>query len=213
MRTKGLLLAVASVWSLAAAIAVNAQKPLVVKGGEFCEGYLLKKAARDKAEGIKVVKLKSKEPRTDGMGVGAENSPIVKLGVFKTDNQSLSESLGKWLGRMDVEHLSAFELRHKGKRALALRSVNPGRTGLATSFQSWHIRSDNHSVEFISLAENSKLIFWDEDGLLNYYSVYYSDEFVETKDWDNVTFDLLRYRVSPDGKPRLVSEEQNVKCE
>jgi hypothetical protein len=56
-------------------------------------------------------------------------------------------------------------------------------------------------------------VFWDKDGLLNYYSVVYSDEFISDKDWDNLTMDLKLYRINADGSKQLVSEEENVKCE
>jgi hypothetical protein len=72
---------------------------------------------------------------------------------------------------------------------------------------------DKNSLEFFSLAKTPRVIYWDREGLLNYYTVDYSSEFVMTKDWDNVTFDLEWYRISPKGKSELIRKERNVKCE
>lgn len=184
----------------------------VKHGGEYCENYLLKKIAKEKSKGSKLIKLESKEPPPAMMGLSAENSPIVKLEVFQTDNKALSGNLERWLEDRNIENLVAFQLRHKAKKALILGSTNLGATGVASNFENWHIRSDDYSVEFLSLSENPKLIFWDKDGLLNYYLIDLSDKFWENKDWNNLTLDLFRYRISPDGSAQLVSEEQNVRC-
>jgi hypothetical protein len=164
---------------------------VVKDGGEFCENYLLKRDAKDRMEDSKVVKLKA----------------------FNTNDKNLSLDLKKWLEDMDEEKLVAYELQHDEKRVLLLRSFNRSATGLASNFQFWFIQYNNYSVGFRSLAREPKLVFWDKDGLLNYYYVKYSSEFVENKDWNNLTLDLLRYKISPDGQSQLVSEERNVKCE
>jgi hypothetical protein len=209
MKTKSLLSVIAIVFGLMAAVA---QKPFVIRGGELCEGYLLKKIAREQAKGSRMVKLKAKEPLPVGMGRGAENSPIVRLSVFKTHNRALSASLEKWLKNEDVENLAAFRLDHKEKQALILGSTNIGATGIASNFQNWHIRLANHSIEFLSLSENPRLIFWDRRGQLNYYAIDYGDEFLKDRNWDNLTLDLRLFRISSDGEARLVSEEQDVRC-
>jgi hypothetical protein len=65
----------------------------------------------------------------------------------------------------------------------------------------------------MSFSIHPRLIFWDKDGVLNYYAVVYSGEFVEHKDYENLTFDLERYRVGAKGEPQLVSTEQNIRYE
>lgn len=172
-------------------IAVNAQKPVLIKGGEICEDYLLQKITKEKAEGSRMVKLKA----------------------FNTDDETLSPDLKKWLETRDERELIASELLYGEKKVLILGSTNTKATGIASNFQNWFIRFDSRSIEFLSLSENPKLIFWDKDGLLNYYVVTYSSQFLDQKDWDNLTFDLLRYSISPNSEPRLVSEERNVKCQ
>jgi hypothetical protein len=209
MRTKSLLSAIAIIFGLTAALA---QKPVVIRGGELCEGYLLKKIAREQAKGSRMIKLKAKEPLPVGMGRGAEDSPIARLSVFKTRNGTLSASLEKWLEHEDIENLAASRLRHKEKQALILGSTNISATGIASNFQNWHIRLANHSVEILSLSENPGLIFWDGRGRLNYYAVDYGDEFLKDRNWDNLTLDLRLFRISSDGEARLVSEEQDVRC-
>lgn len=169
----------------------NHQIRRVRDGGEFCENYLLKKIAKTRAEGSRIVKLK----------------------VFNADDETLSPELKKWLELMWEDRTNAYELRHGSKKALLVRSYSRHATGLSASFESWFIQLDNHSNEFFSFSEEPKLIFFDKDGLLNYYAVIYSDEFIENKDWDNLTVNLLLYRVNADGKSQLVSKKQNVKCE
>lgn len=191
MSTKILPPAVAIVCGLAAAAGVAAQKRAVVKGGEFCEGRLLKKIAGDKAQGGR--SLKPRAFRTAG-------------------DETLPPDLRNWLETRDARKLVAFELRHGGRKALVLGAPNTKATGMAVNFQNWYVRSDNRPVEFLSLSEDPRLIFWDRGGLLNYYVVTYGDEFLRDKDWDNVTLDILRYSVSPGGEPRLVSEERDVRC-
>lgn len=182
-------------------------------GGAICENYLLKIIAKEKIEKTRLVKLNSKEPQPIRMGRSAENSPIVKLKVFETDNKFLSDDLEKWLQSRDIENLVGFELQHGEKKALILGSNNIAATGIASNFQNWYIRLDNQPIKFLSLSENPKLIFWDKTGLLNYFSISYGDKFLENKDWDNLTLDLLRYRVNKDGKSELVNKESNVRCD
>lgn len=160
-------------------------------GGAFCENYLLKKIAKEKADGSRIVKLKA----------------------FNPNEEALSPELKTWLERMDETKTAAYELKNDNKKVLLISSYSRKATGLSTSFQSWFIQLDNHSNEFFSFSSEPKLIFFDKDGLLNYYSVDYSDELIENRDWNNPIFDLARYRITPDGKSQLVSKEQNVKCE
>jgi hypothetical protein len=155
MKTKILLSAIAIVCGLTAAVA---QKPVAIRGGELCEGYLLKRVTREQAKGSRMVKLKAKEPLPAGMGQGAENSLIVTLSVFKTRNRALSESLETWLKNENIENLVAFRLQHKEKQALILGSTNVRATGIASNFHNWHIRLAGHSIEFLSLSENPRLI-------------------------------------------------------
>jgi hypothetical protein len=209
MKTKSLLSAIVIVVGLTAAVA---QKPVVIRGGELCEGYLLKKIAHEQAKGSRMIKLKAKESLPVGMGRGAENSPAVRLSVFETRNRSLSESLEGWLRNEDIENLVVFRLQHKEKQALILGSTNISATGIASNFQNWHIRLANHSIEFLSLSENPRLIFWDRSGQLNYYAIDYGDEFLKDRNWGNLTLDLRLYKVGSDGKARLVREEQDVRC-
>ena len=209
MKTKSLFSAIAIAFGLTVVVA---QKPVVIRGGELCEGYLLKKIAREQAKGSRMVKLKAKEPLPVGVGRGAENSPIVRLGVFETRNSALSASLEKWLKNEGIENLVAFRLQHKEKQALILGSTNISATGIASNFQNWHVRIANHSIEFLSLSENPRLIFWDRGGQLNYYAIDYGDEFLKDRNWDTLTLDLRLFRISSDGEARLVSEEQDVRC-
>jgi hypothetical protein len=90
MKTRKFLLLVALVCSLAAAVSIKAQKPAVIKGGKLCEKYTLKKAAKDKAEGSRVVKLKA----------------------FDRNDESLPPDAKKWLDEIaNEETLVAHELR------------------------------------------------------------------------------------------------------
>jgi hypothetical protein len=108
--------------------------------------------------------------------------------------------------------LVTYELRHKEKKVLLLRANVAGATGIASNFANWFIRFDNLSINFRSLSEDPKLIFLDKNGLLNYYSVDYGDKFLEKRDWDNLTLDLFRYRINPNGESELLSEEYNLMC-
>lgn len=159
-------------------------------GGEFCEKYLLKKAAGEMAEGNRVVKLRA----------------------FNAAAKTLSPDLKTWLAKIDDEKLAAYEIRSDDKTALLLRSTNPGAAGIASNFQHWYLQLDNYSINVQSLSENPALFFLGKDGLLNYYSVDYGEKFLEDRDWDNLTLNLNRYRVGPDGTAQTISEERDVKC-
>ncbi len=161
-------------------------------GGEFCEKYLLKKIAKEKSADSRLVKLKN----------------------FNPEDETLSPNVKQWLENMRWDELLAAELRNNQQKALLLRSTSYGATGLATSLENWHIEIEGvYSDTFWSFSKNPKLVFWDKDGLLNYFSIVYSDEFIENKDWENLTLDIERYKVSSDGKAQLISEERNLKCE
>lgn len=164
---------------------------LVEDGGEFCEKYLVKKAAGEMVEGNQVLRLKT----------------------FNAAAKTLSPDLKRWLAKMDDKKLAAYEVRYKAKRALLLGSTNPGATGIASNFQNWYLQSDNYSINFQSLSARPGLVFWDKDGLLNYYSIDYGDKFLENRDWNNLTFSINRYRVGLDGQSNTVSEERDVKCQ
>lgn len=161
-------------------------------GGEFCEKYLLKKIAKEKLVSNRLVKLKN----------------------FNPEDESLSPTVKKWLESMRWDELLAAELRNDQQKVLLLRSTSYGATGLATNLENWHIEIEGiYSDTFWSFSKNPKLVFWDKDGLLNYYSIVYSDEFIENKDWKNLTFDVELYKVGSDGKTKLANEERNLKCE
>jgi hypothetical protein len=191
MNPKSSLLTVAIICGLTVAVAVKAQSPVVIRGGKLCEKYLLNKVAKDKAAGSLVVTLQS----------------------FDRNDQSLGSDVKKWLVIANEETLATHELRYRDKRALLLNANHIHATGLAINFQYWFIKVGDHSTEFLSQSKNPNLIFWDRDGLLNYYCIDFSDDFVQKKDWGNVTLNLLRYRVSPDSESQLISKESNVKCE
>jgi hypothetical protein len=163
----------------------------IKNGGEFCEKYLLRKIEKEKSADNRIVKLKN----------------------FNPEDEILSPNVKKWLESMRWDEMLATELRNNQQKALLLRSTSYGATGLATSLENWHIEIDNfYSETFWSFSKNPKLVFWDKDGLLNYYSIVYSDEFIENKNWKNLTLDIERYKVNYDGKAQLISEERNLKC-
>lgn len=164
----------------------------IKNGGEFCEKYLLRKIAKEKSADNRLVKLKN----------------------FNPEDETLSPNVKKWLENMRWDELLAAELGNNQQKALLLRSTSYGVTGLATNLKNWHIEIDNfYSETFWSFSKNPKLVFWNKDGLLNYYSIVYSDEFIENKDWENLTFDIEQYKVNSDGKVLLINEERNLKCE
>jgi hypothetical protein len=160
-------------------------------GGELCEKYLFKKIAKEKTKDSRTVKLKA----------------------FDTDEDNLSPELKDWLQTIHLEMLVVFELRQKDKKVLIFRANVAGATGIAANFTNWFIQFENRSINFRSLSEEPKLIFLNKDGSLNYYSVDYGDKFLEKRDWDNLTLNLLRYKINPNGKSELLSEEYNLMCE
>jgi hypothetical protein len=161
-------------------------------GGEFCEKYLLKKIAKEKSS----------------------DSRLVKLNNFNPEDEALSPNVKKWLESMRWDEMLAAELKNNQQKALLLRSTNMSATGLASNLESWHIEIEGvYSKTFWSFSKNPKLMFWDKNGLLNYYSIVYSDEFIENKDWENLTFDIELYKVGSNGKAELENEERNLKCE
>ncbi|CAN5507349.1 hypothetical protein BH10ACI1_BH10ACI1_29320 [soil metagenome] len=172
----------------------KASRPVrfVKDGGEFCEKYLIKKIAKEKAEDSRTFKLKA----------------------FDIEDESLSPKLKDWLQTsIHTEMLVPYELRRKEKKVLLLRANVAGATGIASNFKNWFIQFDDLSINFRSLSGDPKLIFLGKDGLLNYYSVDYGDKFLEKRDWNNVTMDLFRYRINSNGQSELLREEKNVKCE
>ena len=170
----------------------NEKRPLqVIKGGPLCENYLLAKIGSLKARGTQQMKLKD----------------------FRTQIETLSPDLKKWLETADSKKLVSFELKSDVKKALVLGSRNIEATGLASNLEYWAVEIGNHSIQFQSLSDDPRLIFWDKDGLLNYYVVDFSSEFIEERDFDHPSLDLRRFVINADGKSQLVDEERNVKCE
>lgn len=172
----------------------NDDKPpiKIIGRGELCEEhYLLKKIAREKNKVSRIVELKT----------------------FKTEGETYSPELEKWFETIHRDELVTFELRHKQGKGLIFRANVAGATGIAANFNNWHIQDSKHSITFRSLSDNPNLIFIDEAGLLNYYSIDYGYTFLANiRDWNNLTLDLKRYRINDDGESQLVDEELNVKC-
>ena len=164
-------------------------------GGQFCENYLLKKIAKEESADSQLRIIKNLNP----------------------EDESLSPNVRKWLGFMWWEdNQLAAELKNNRQKALLLRSKDRAATGLSMSLENWYIEIDNfYSDGFWSFSRNPKLVFWDKEGFLNYYSVIYSDEFLSAtsdRDYSNLTFNIERYKINADGKTVLVSEEHNLKC-
>jgi len=162
----------------------------VIKGGPLCENYLLAK--------IDLLK----DPRTQ----------LVKLKGFNAKNETLSPDLKKWLETADAEKLVSFELKSDVKKVLVLGSRNIEATGLASNLEYWAVEIDDHLIEFQSLSNNPRLIFWDKNGLLNYFVVDFSSEFIEERDFDHPSLDLHMFKINDEGKSQLQGEERNVKC-
>jgi hypothetical protein len=174
----------------------NSSIRCIKNGGQFCENYLLKKIAKEKSADSQLVRLKN----------------------FNSEDETLSPNVKKWIDFMwwEENHFAA-ELKNNRQKALLLRSHSRGATGLSSSLEDWHIEIENfYSDGFWSFSRNPNLVFWDKDGLLNYYSVIYSDDFLSAtsdRDYSKLTFNIERYKINSDGKAVLVSEEQNLKCE
>lgn len=168
------------------------KEPIATGSGDWiCEDYILKKIAKEKAKDSRVVKLKDFDP----------------------DKETLSPELREWFQPIRKESFEASELRHKEKRVLIFHSIVLGATNYAANFESWYINLESHPIEFRSLSINPEFIFWDKNGLLNYYTVKYGESFLENKDPENLTLDFSRYRVNSKGKSQLVSRKPNVKCQ
>lgn len=111
----------------------------------------MKKVAKEKALGSRIVKLKS----------------------FTTNDKNHSRELEKWFQTIHEDMLVTFELQYKKEKGLILRANVAGATGIAANFANWHIQFNNHSINFRSLSENPKLSYLDKSGSLNYYSIDY----------------------------------------
>lgn len=94
------------------------------------------------------------------------------------------------------------------RKALILRANDAGATGIGANFENWFIQLDSRSISFRSLSDNPNLIFWDKNGVLNYYSIDYGDKFLKNKDWDNLTLDLQRFTIDDAGKSQLINESK-----
>lgn len=164
--------------------------PGIIAGGKFCEKYLLSKIAADKDEASTLSELK-----------------------FNPKDKNLPAAAKTWLDSAVQATLAANRLQGKGKNFLLLHAENTAATGLAANLEYWLIQFDRKAIEFQSFSENPQLIWLDKAGALNYYSVVYSDEFIENKDWDNPTYKIEKYHVNPVGEKVLVSTENYLKCE
>jgi len=162
----------------------------VIKGGPLCENYLLAKIGS------------LKDPDTQ----------LLKLKGFSVKKEALSPDLKKWLKTANAEKLVSFELKSDVKKVLVLGSRNIEATGLASNLEYWAVEVDDHLIEFQSLSDNPRLIFWDKNGFLNYFVVDFSSEFIEQRDFDHPSLDLRMFIMNDEGKPQLQNEERNVKC-
>lgn len=164
---------------------------LIKNGGKYCEKYILRKIALKESDENKLIKLKN----------------------FNPHDESLSANIKKWLGFMRIEDLEVSKLKNNKQEVLLLSLTALAATGLSTSLENWHIEIDNfYSGSFWSFSKNPKLVFWDKKGMLNYYSVVYSDDFLSaTSKRENLTFNIEHYRVF-DGKTELIKKEINLSC-
>ena len=186
------------------------RKKPVGKYDEPCQEYILGKIATEKAKKSQTVELDIFNIDGEFDTLDSRFKKATNLAVLSSSSMTLSHEFENWLKGVQLDRLVVFEVRHEKKKALAFRSYVSGATGISVNYYQWFIQFGNYSVIFESLSGNPNLIFWDINDELNYYLIDYSDKFPES---NNIILNLFRYKISPSGKSRLVSEEKNVRCE
>ena len=135
-----------------------------------------------------------------------------EVGVMKIDTvqnnllQSDSE-FQKWIKQIESGELICFQIRNNGKHITAARSHYLSGAGLGSSYYSWFVKTQNHTITFRSLGHSPHLIFLDKNQNLNFMEIEYNEDWAIKKDWSEVKLNLIRKKLSQNGQIEVISEE------
>jgi len=140
----------------------------------------------------------------DGINHDYPNNAIQKLNNYQLDNSEYKS----WLDTMKINRdgIKIYYLKYRDNHAFLFVSNNMNSTGLGSNFYYWYIHTKNYALHFESLSDTPKLIFFDNKGCLNYYSIDYNSEWLDIKDWDNIKLDISKYELSNKGESFLIEK-------
>lgn len=102
----------------------------------------------------------------------------------------------KWL--FNLEEIEWYEMKSKFEKEKILLgfAFNRQSTGLRSNFYDAIIINYDRNLfyEFITLSNDPKLFFFDNKSILNFFRVDYSTEFINTKNWDEVILEIIKYQ-------------------
>ena len=113
----------------------------------------------------------------------------------KRDLELNNGHLIKWMKNIDSSSIQCFSF--EGNDAINIfKSVRLDATGLMANFYSYLILQKGKPVELNSLSNDIRLFALNEEMELEYYLFDYSEEFLKTRDWDNVFLKITKYKLN-----------------
>jgi hypothetical protein len=126
--------------------------------------------------------------------------------------KSISSPLSDFLKDADSDNLFVYELKGPRKSALIIITKVRGISATEANLQDWLIQIDDNSIRFRSFAQNPNLVFWDEHGNLNYFTVTFSQGAVRNPSSNIVWLDFKRFQIRDRGTGKLIEEEKDEQC-
>lgn len=126
-----------------------------------------------------------------------------------------NKELRDWLESVDVSKLSGFIIEKGVNQYIALCSEYAQATGIGSDFWTWIIVGKESNITFLfeSLSNSPELIYFDEaNGQLEFISVSYGDTFFYSRDRNNITYSLERFRLSDSNTVGKVLENEDFYC-
>lgn len=133
--------------------------------------------------------------------------------LYPPVNQKLiSPALNDMTKNGGLGELLAYRFKGPRKTALLMHTTRVGSPLSEDSIQDWFIQVGQNVARFKSIATNPNLLFWDEEGRLNYFTILYSEGAVMNASSNLVSLDFRRFRLMDSGAMQLVEEDKNVRC-
>jgi hypothetical protein len=161
--------------------------------------------AKDKAD-VHPIKLMKKPYQLGEYTLQIENEKIFIQNIMLQDTES-----NKWSEQSNVDSISVYAIRDYRYPFFLLSSAIKEATGLSTNLTIWLVIDIKRKFvyQLSSLASDIEL-FSIHDNSFQVVTLDYSDQFIEDKSYNNMSFDIIHY-VLADGEKKII-DKSSSKC-
>ncbi|MNE37500.1 hypothetical protein D3C80_1313530 [compost metagenome] len=169
---------------------------------------------------VEIAKIKSKEkplqltkkPYKQGSFILDLGTNHIILRNGKKGGKIKDDYVSEWLTQVDHDDIKVYGLKKDKQLYFLMSAPIEQATGLATNITKWLVidADKKRGYGFNSLSENANL-FYLKDNTLRSTIFDYSEDFINNKDYDNMTWEVNYYQIVG-GEKKLVKSFVS-KCE